>query len=354
MEAARGDRGVRCYGISRAFAGAVAIACMVVAPAPASAQSPADFYKGRTITITLGHPPGGSYDFYARLAADHLKRFIPGNPNLIVQHRPGGGGVAAVRWFYAQAPRDGTAIGLFSESIGHTQRLTPDLGQWKVEEMTYVGSLAPSNGAMVVRKGAPAMTPDAMRTTPITVGCSGVNSPAYQYPAALKALGGFKFNLVCGYPGSPQIILAMQRGEADIYNASWHAWRIQSNVKDGSFIPVIQGGLKRIRELAHVPLTQELVADERAKRILEFISAGSAIGRALIAAPGVPADRIAALRDAFDRMVKDEVFLADAAKRSLDIEPASGATLQSTSAAIASASADIIDGATKAMAPDKK
>src|SRR5499425_2432866 len=99
---------------------------------PAAAQSPAEFYKGKTITIVLGHPPGGSYDLYARLAADHLKRFVPGNPNIIVQHRPGGGGVAAVRWFHAQAPRDGTTIGLFAETIGHTQLLTPEQGQWKV------------------------------------------------------------------------------------------------------------------------------------------------------------------------------------------------------------------------------
>jgi tripartite-type tricarboxylate transporter receptor subunit TctC len=232
--------------------------------------------------------------------------------------------------------------------------LTPELGQWKVEEMTYIGTLAPSNGAMVVRKGAPATTAEAMRTTPITVGCSGVNSPSYQYPAALKALGGFKFNMVCGYSGSPDIILAMQRGEADIYSASWHAWRVQPGVKDGSLIPAIQGGLKRIHELADVPLTQELVADARAKRILEFISAGSAIGRALIAAPGVPSDRVAALRDAFDRMVKDETFLADAAKRSLGIEPATGTTLQGYSLAIARAPRDVVEGATSAMAPEKK
>lgn len=339
------------FPVWRLFAAAV---CMAAATDRAAAQTPAEFYKGKTITITLGQPPGGSYDFYARLAADHLKRFIPGNPSLIVQHRPGGGGVAAVRWFYAQAPRDGTSMGLFSESIAHTQLLTPDVGRWKVEQMSYVGSLAPSNGAMVVRKGAPTTTAEGMRTIPITVGCSGVNSPSYQYPAALKAVGGFKFNIVCGYPGSPQIILAMQRGEADAYSASWHAWRVHPDVKDGTFVPVIQGGLKRVHELAQVPLTQELVADPRGKRIMEFISAGSAIGRALIAAPGVPADRVAALRDAFDRMVKDDAFLADAAKRNLDIEPTAGATLQGYSLAIAHAPSDIVDGAMQAMAPEKK
>src|SRR5262245_259059 len=99
----------------------------------ASAQSPAEFYKGKTITILLGHPPGGSYDLYARLAADHMKRFIPGNPNIIVQHRPGGGGVAAVLTFYAQATRDGTMMGLFTDTIGSTQHQHPQTGHWRVE-----------------------------------------------------------------------------------------------------------------------------------------------------------------------------------------------------------------------------
>src|SRR5262249_60619959 len=104
-----------------------------------------------------------------RFAADHMARFIPGNPNVIVQHRPGGGGVGAVRWFHAQAPRDGTTMGLFTETIGHTQLLTPEQGRWKVEEMTYIGTFTPSNAAFVIRKNAPAITADGLRTIPATV-----------------------------------------------------------------------------------------------------------------------------------------------------------------------------------------
>jgi hypothetical protein len=222
----------------------------------------------------LGHPPGGSYDLYARLAADHMKRFIPGNPNIIVQHRPGGGGVAAVLTFYAQAPRDGTMMGLFTETIGHTQILQPEVGRWKVEEMAYVGSFVPSNAALVVRKGAPAKTPTALRTTQINVGCTGANSQSYQYPASLKSLGGFRFNLVCGYPGSAEVILAIHRGEVDMFSGSWHVWRAtqKSALDDGSLIPVIQGGLKRTTDLPNVPLMQELVEDSKTKKIIEFIS----------------------------------------------------------------------------------
>jgi tripartite-type tricarboxylate transporter receptor subunit TctC len=334
----------------------IAAALAAIAGAvPAAAQTPEAFYKGKTITVVLGHPPGGSYDLYARLAADHMKRFIPGSPNIIVQHRPGGGGVAAVRWFYAQAPRDGTAMGLFTETIGHTQLLQPEVGKWNVAEMAYVGSFAPSNAAMVVRKGAPATTAEAMRNTPVVTACTGVNSQSYQYPSSLKTLGGFKFNIVCGYPGSAEIMLAVHRGEADMFSGSWHVWRAtqQAGLKDGSLIPAIQGGLKRTRELAQVPLMQELVDDPRKKKILEFISAGSAIGRALITPPGTPADRIAALRAAFDQLVQDPAFLADAEKRTADIEPEPGVEVQGFSDAIARAPKDIVQAAAEAMAADK-
>src|SRR5258705_7856122 len=149
-----------------------------------------------------------------------------------------------------------------------------------------------------------------MRKTGVTVACTGVNSQSYQYPASLKELGGFKFIIVCGYPGSAEVMLAIHRAEADMFSGSWHVWRAtqQAGLSDGSLIPVIQGGLKRTRDLPNVPLMQELVTDARTKQIIEFISAGSAIGRALIAPPGVPADRIAALRDAFDRLVLDKAF----------------------------------------------
>jgi tripartite-type tricarboxylate transporter receptor subunit TctC len=334
----------------------VAMAAGLATTLPAAAQSPAEFYKGKTVTIVLGHPPGGSYDLYARLAADHLKRFIPGAPNLIVQHRPGGGGVAAVRYFYAQGARDGTMMGLFPETIGHTQILQPESGKWNVAEMAYVGSLTPSNAAFVVRKGAKATTAQAMRTTPVTVACTGVNSQSYQYPSSLKTLGGFKFNIVCGYRGSAEVMLAIHRGEADMFSGSWHVWRAtqKAGLSDGSLIPVIQGGLKRTRDLAAVPLMQELVDNARTKKVIEFISAGSAIGRALIVPPGVPADRLAALRGAFDKLVADKAFLADAAKRSAEIDATPGVEVQGYSNAIANAPKDVIAAAAKAIAAEKK
>jgi tripartite-type tricarboxylate transporter receptor subunit TctC len=319
---------------------------------PAAAQqSLADFYKSKGLKIMLGHPPGGSYDLYARLAAEFLPRYLPGNPTIIVEHKPGGGGVVATAWFYAQAPRDGSMISLFPETIPHTQILEPEVGKWKVQEMTYIGSFAPVNTAYVVRKGAPAKTPEEMKQKTNIVGCTGVTAQSYQLPAMLKNLAGFKFNLVCGYPGGTENLLALSRGEVDLVSSAWNSLRAshKHQIESGEMTPVIQSGLHRSPELKDVPLMQELVSDEKTKKVLEFASAGSAIGRALLAPPQVPADRIAVLRDAFDKMVKDKDFLAAAEKRGAEIDPTPGAEVQKYAQQILDAPPNLVKAATAAM-----
>ena len=335
--------------ICRSFLASLAV--LLGSVITAAAQSPADFYKSKGLKIVLGHPPGGSYDLYARLAAEFLPRYLPGNPNIIVEHRPGGGGVVAATWFYAQAPRDGSVISLFPETLPHTQVLEPEVGKWKVQEMTYIGSFAPVNAAFVVRKGAPAKTPDEMRKTTNIVGCSGVTSQSYQLPATLKTLAGFKFNMVCGYKGGADTLLALQRGEVDLVSSAWNSLRSghKGEIERGEFIPIMQAGLRRTPELKDVPLMQELVDDAKLKKVLEFASAGSAIGRALLAPPQVPADKIIILREAFDKMVKDPEFLAAAEKRSAEIDPTPGAEVQKFSEGILNAPSDITAMAAKAM-----
>ena len=335
--------------ICRSFV--LSLAVLLGSAVAAGAQSTADFYKSKGLKIVLGHPPGGSYDLYARLAAEFLPRYLPGNPTIIVEHRPGGGGVVAAAWFYAQAPRDGSVISLFPETLAHTQLLEPDVAKWKVQEMTYIGSFAPVNTAFVVRKDAPAKTPDEMRKTTNTVGCSGVNSQNFQLPAMLKNLAGFKFNMVCGYKGGADTLIALERGEVDLVSSAWNALRSghKAAIDSGVMTPVFQSGLRRLSELKDVPLMPELVDDTKIKKVLEFSSAGSAIGRALLAPPQVPADKIKILREAFDKMVKDPEFLAAAEKRTAEIDPAAGADVQKYSEGILNAPPEIIATATKAM-----
>jgi tripartite-type tricarboxylate transporter receptor subunit TctC len=318
---------------------------------PAAAQTVEQFYRGKTITIMLGHPPGGSYDLYARLAANHIKRYIPGNPNIIIEHRPGGGGIRAVTQFYAQSPRDGSVMGLFPESIAHSQVMQPELSKWNLGEMAYVGSIASVNPALVRRKDAPAKTIEDMKRISSNVGCSGRTSQSYQIPAILKNLGGFQFKIVCGYPGSAEYVIALNRGEIDMVSSAWNQWRSvhEGEIRDGVFVPVIQSGLRRNREIPKVPLMQEIVDDPAAKTIIEFYSAASAIGRALITPPSVPADRLAALRAAFDKLVVDADFLREAERVKAEVDPTPGAELQKFVNTILTTPKDVVDRANKAM-----
>src|SRR5215510_16143546 len=145
-------------------------ASLLVASAPTAplrAQPAVEsFYAGKTITILIGFPPGGTYDIYARMTATHFSRFMPGRPTIQVQSRPGGSGIGAVNYFTANAPKDGTTLGMFTETLAIAQLTEPQLGKWNARDFTYIGSFANSNGVFVVRKDAPAVTVDAMRKTP--------------------------------------------------------------------------------------------------------------------------------------------------------------------------------------------
>jgi tripartite-type tricarboxylate transporter receptor subunit TctC len=337
--------------LRRALSAGICAGALAAASAPAAAQTPEEFYKGKTVTIMLGHPPGGSYHMYATLAANHLKRHIPGNPNVILEHRPGGGGVRAGRQFYANTARDGSVIALLPETMAHTEILQPDVGQWKMLEMNYIGNFAGVGAVMMRRPNSPAKTIDEMRKRESSVGCTGKTSQAYQTFAMMKNLGGFQFKIICGYPGSADYVLALIRGELDLASSAWLQWRTShtDDIAKGLMIPVIQTGLRRNRELPDLPLMQEVVEDATAKRVIEFISAGTSFGRALLAPPAIPADRLAALRGAFDSLVKDPAFLKDAERAKAQIDPTSGEELQRDLISVFKAPADIVERSKVAM-----
>lgn len=329
----------------------VAITVGALSSASAQAQSPEAFYKDKTIRIMVGHAPGGGFDAYARLAADMLKKHIPGLGSVIVENKPGGGGLVASAFFYAQGARDGTMMAVFPEQLANNQMLQPKQAQWKIEEMRYVGSFAPVNSGLLLRRGAAAKSAAEMRTVESSVGCDGTNSQGYQYPAMLKNLAGFKFKMVCGYRGSPDYLLALDRGEIDIASNAWNALRIThpQKIASGEVMLFAQGGLRRDPEIKDTPLLQELVEGEEAKQAIAFASSGAAIGRALLLPPGVPADRVAYLRGVFDRMVKDPEMIAIADQRKLTLAPTSGAEVDKIVADILKAPASLVEKAAEAM-----
>jgi tripartite-type tricarboxylate transporter receptor subunit TctC len=332
-------------------AGLMALAMSGAAQAQDAMQAQADFYKGKTVRVMVGHPPGGSYDFYARLAADMLKVHLPQAAAVIVENKPGGGGVIATNYLYSQAPRDGTVLAVFPETIANTQVMEPDVGKWKVQDMRYIGSFSPVNTAFVRRKNSPSKTPEDMKRQETIVGCTGTTAQSYQYPALLKVLGGFKFKMICGYPGANEYSIALERGEIDLVSSAWNSWRVTHSrqLGNGELVAVIQTGLKRNHELPNVPLMQELVDDPFAKKVIEFASAGAMIGRALLAPPGVPEERIAFLRDLFDKAMADPEIKEMAAKRNLELDPAPGAVVQGYSDAIVKTPPDVVEKAAQAF-----
>ena len=336
---------INWHSMSAAFAIASGFALNV--PVAASAQTSVEaFYKGRSVSVLVGYPPGGSYDLYARLAASQMGRHIPGNPTFVVQNKPGT--IGTTRSFYETSPKDGGTLAILTETIGIIQLTTPDTAKWNVREMNYIGSFADVNAAFLLRKGAPAQTLDELRKKPVNVGCNSHVGVAYINPIVMNCLGGFPFNIICGYPGTSSFPIALQRGEIDLVSGTWVAWKNNADVTSGALKPVLQSGLRRHKDMPDVPLMQELITDPESKKIIEFLSAGSAIGRALIAPGGVPADRIAALRGAFDRMVNDKEAQQAAEKMGLELDPTAGEELQKISNAILDTSPAIVQRAMEA------
>jgi len=330
---------------------AVALAAFAAPSGPARADSVADFYQGKVLTILLGHPPGGSYDLYAQLAAQYLGKYIPGNPKVVVEHRPGGGGGLAATYFFSKAPTDGSMIALLPETLAQLQLMDPKRSRWDMAKIKYIGRFADVNSAYGVRSDAPATTIEAMKTTPVNVGCSGRASTGTQLPQVAKNLLGMKFNLVCGYKGSAPFMLALERGEVDMIVMNWGTWRakLTDQIKAGKYKIIAQSGLERTDELKDVPLIQELIGDAKVDAVHRFLGGGAPLGRALLGAPGMPDDRIAALRAAFDKMVKDPAFLADAKKRKAMISPRNGAQVDKYSQAILNTPKEVVGLARKGL-----
>lgn len=324
-------------------ASAILVAALLACASAQAQDAVADFYRGKTISITIGFPPGGSYDVYSRLVATHMGKHIPGHPRFIVQNKPGN--IAVVKSFYETAPTDGSTIGIFPETIAIVQLTQPQIGKWNVKELSYIGSFANVNAVFLVRKGAPAATLEEMKKTPITVGCNSPLGVSYINPAIMKKFGGLELRIVCGYPGTASLPIALARGEIDMVSGAWIGWKNRSEVTSGGVKPIIQSGLSRHKDLLDVPLMQEAISDPIGKKVAEFMSAGSAVGRALLAPGKVPFERVAALRNAFDQVVKDPDFVRQAAEMNLELDPKSGQDIQSISDAILDTHPDVIKSA---------
>ncbi|MCC6888028.1 MAG: hypothetical protein IT536_05775 [Hyphomicrobiales bacterium] len=308
---------------------ATALVTILFLAAPTQAQPVADFYRGKTIRLLIGYGPGGGTDLYARLVAEFLPRFIPGNPTIVPQNMPGGGSFVAAKYMYEVAPKDGTVLGSLSQTLALDSMINT-AANIDVRQFKYLGRMVTSIDVGVALPSSRIHSFDDVRNKEYVVGASGGGSTTVLYPSALNAYAGAKFKVVRGYKGTNDIILAMNRGEVDIVGAYGLPGMLVSQpnwIYKKEAVIVYAAALKRHRLLPHVPTLPELAQSSEGQAILHAVSSTGEFGRSIITTPGVPADRLAALRKAFAAMLADEAFLAAAEKRGMTIDAGTGEEL---------------------------
>ena len=301
-------------------------AAILLWAAPAAAQPVADFYRGKTLRMLIGYGPGGGYDIYGRLVAEFLPRHLPGNPTIVTQNMPGAGSFVAAKYIYDVAPKDGTVFGSLAQTLA-LDSLTNANAKVDVGKMPYLGRVVTNIdvGAALPRSGIESF--EDVRAKQYNVGASGGGSTTVLFPTALKTYAGAKFKLVRGYSGTIDIVLAMERGEVDIVGAYGLPGILVSHpgwVHRGEATILYQASLKRHRLLPNVPALPELAQSDEGRQVLHAAASTGDVGRSILTTPGVPPDRLAALRSAFQAMLKDPDFLAACEKRHLMIEGAAG------------------------------
>lgn len=311
-------------------AGAALTLSVFAAPSPGLAQSVEDFYSGRNVTITVGLSAGGNYDFYARFLAEFYGRHIPGNPNVVVQNMPGAGSRKAANYVYNVAPKDGTVVALTLDTLPLYQALRGQGVKYDLTRVGWIGNMAQLTSAVVVWHTAPATTIEETFKKQVVLGSTGTSSGTYMIPALMNGILDTKFKIVTGFPGTNQINLAMERGEVDgRAGGSWANFRLQKAdwIRDGKIAPLAQIGLTKAPGLEDVPLVTDLAKTDDQRKLMNLLASASAFSRAPWLPPGVPADRLSALRRAFDTAMTDSKLQAAAEKRKVLIDPMTGEVL---------------------------
>jgi len=324
--------------------------CLACGAAPA--EDIADFYKGRQISWILSADAGGGYAAYARAFAPYLADHIPGKPNIVIQHLPGGGGLRAMNFLAAVAPRDGTTIGLVHSSVPLAPLYGIKGAKFDPREMGWIGSIATSRGVCVAWHTANIATWQDMLDREFIVGGSGAGSQMETIPALLNKLFGTRIKVISGYKGGNAIYLAMERGEVQgrcgglvsSINATRPDWFASRKVT----VP-IQVAINRHAQFPDVPAITEYAKDERTRNILRLVLAAEDMDRPILAPPGVPAERLAALRAAFHAAMNDPGFVAEAERQRLEIDEVAGEKVAAIIADTFALPPDIVKAANDAM-----
>jgi len=314
---------------------------------PAQAQEAAsDFFKGKTISILVGAGVGGSYVPYAQMLADHMKNHIPGNPSIIVKTMGGqGGGLDTAIQLQNTASKDGLTWGLVQQTIVMAQVINPQFAKYDARTWNWLGNLAQIPNMLAVWHTAKAQSVEQARTHETIAGATGPSSPTFIMPSFLNRFAGTKFKIVTGYKGTADLNLALQRGEIEVRGGSWLSVELQAPnlIEEKKLKPIVFASLERDPKHKDVPTLSDLVTDPKGKLAAEFISSEASFGRAFLLPPGVPADRVALLRKAFQAAVKDPAFLAEAEKKRMPIDVIHHEELTRITAKVVGTSPDVAE-----------
>ena len=335
-----------------------ALLLLPLAASPLHAQSVADFYSRTSIRLPISGDTGGSYDTDARLVARHLGKHLPGYPRIIPENMLGASGRVAASYTYNAAPKDGSVMAVVQQTIAMGQALGESgTQQYDAARFNWIGSPVRPEEVLVVWYTIGVRTIEDAKKKEVVIGATSPTGTNYIYPKLINELLGTKFKIVTGYQGGASIVLALERGEVEGRGANpWSEWRVIKPdwVRDKKIIPLVQMSLSKRPDLPDVPLLIDLAPNEDVRRVFELVSITGEIGRPFVAAPGVPADRIAALREAFDATVKDPEFLADAARGHKEIDLITGQELESLVQRVLSAPKSATDLLKAALAAGAK
>jgi tripartite-type tricarboxylate transporter receptor subunit TctC len=299
------------------------------------AETAQEFYRTRpNMRMIVSSTAGGGYDMMGRIAARYISRYLPGEPPIVVQNMPGGGGITATNYLYAVAPKDGTLIGHIDRGMATTALLygANTQAQFKATELNWLGSISREVGVGLVSKASPVRTLDDMRKREIVIGTNGPETDSAMYARLSNQLLGTKFKVVFGYPGQVEYYLALTRGEVDgIFMTGWsgpNRITAMKDVESGALDFFVQMASTRHPDAPNTPTMRELITDNKDQQIMDILLSRLDLGRPFAAPPGVPDDRVALLRKAFDQSAADAELRAEADKIGIKVDPISGADAQ--------------------------
>jgi hypothetical protein len=316
----------------------------------AKADSVADFYKGRTISMIIGYSVGGGYDAYARLLARYIGKHIGGEPSIVPQQMTGAGSLRAANYIFSVAPKDGSVLGTFSRSMG----IAPLLGQAEFDsrKFSWIGSMTDDDTTCVTWNSSPIKTWNDFLNKPSKLGGLGADADPDIWALLYKNVFGAKAQLVSGYPGTNDVVLAMERGEVDgLCGLSWSTIKTRHGewLTSHSANIIVQAALKKEPEIASVPLATDLTTNPEQLQIIKLLLASQAMARPFAAPPDIPAERKLALIEGFDATMRDTDFLSDAQKLSFEIHPVNAATIDQLLAEVYATPKDVLARAAKAI-----